>query len=103
MKSKFFPSDICFPGGPLHAASIASRVRRGPIKRFGYSTRTQKRRRELAARMKSRTAVTASIKINMVVSLSVGSPSSPTERLKIAVFPGKRHQTRHLDFEFFGC
>ena len=21
----------------------------------------------------------------------------------IAVFPGKRHQTRHLDFAFFGC
>jgi hypothetical protein len=35
--------------------------------------------------------------------LSFGSPSSPTEGLKIAVFPGRRHQTRHLDFVFFGC
>jgi len=34
--------------------------------------------------------------------LPFGSPSSPTEGLKIAVFPGKRHQTRHLDFAFFG-
>ena len=25
-----------------------------------------------------------------------GSPSSPTEGLRIVVFPGKRHQTRHL-------
>jgi hypothetical protein len=33
----------------------------------------------------------------------VGSPSSPTEGLKIVVFPGKRDQTRHLDFEFLGC
>jgi len=32
-----------------------------------------------------------------------GSPSSPTEGLKILVFPGKRHRTRHLDFAFFGC
>ena len=32
-----------------------------------------------------------------------GSPSSPTEGLKISVFPGKRHQTRHLDFAFLGC
>jgi hypothetical protein len=30
--------------------------------------------------------------------LSFGSPSSPTEGLKISNFPGKRHQTRHLDF-----
>jgi hypothetical protein len=32
------------------------------------------------------------------ITLSFGSPSSPTEGLKITVFPGKRHQTRHLDF-----
>ena len=32
-----------------------------------------------------------------------GSPSSPTEGLKISNFPRKRHQTRHLDFAFFGC
>lgn len=31
------------------------------------------------------------------------SPSSPTEGLKISNLPGKRHQTRHLDFAFFGC
>jgi hypothetical protein len=37
------------------------------------------------------------------LSVCVGSPSSPTEGLKITVFPGKRHQTRHLDFAFFGC
>jgi hypothetical protein len=28
---------------------------------------------------------------------------SPTEGLKINIFPCKRHQTRHLDFAFFGC
>src|SRR5262249_34131733 len=30
--------------------------------------------------------------------LSFGSPSSPTEGLKISIFPGKRHQIRHLGF-----
>jgi hypothetical protein len=40
--------------------------------------------------------------------VSSGSPSSPTEGLKIAVFPGKRHQTRqrllapHCDVELLG-
>jgi len=35
--------------------------------------------------------------------LIFGSPSSPTEGLKIVISPGKRHQTRHLNFAFLGC
>jgi hypothetical protein len=37
------------------------------------------------------------------VILLFGSSSNPTEGLKIIAFHGKRHQTRHLHFRFFGC
>src|SRR5260370_6217040 len=52
----------------------------------------------LRKRVSQRTQTSYRALTEAEIILSFGSPSSPTEGLKIAVFPGKRHQTRHLDF-----
>src|SRR5260370_34185536 len=52
----------------------------------------------LRKRVSQRTQTSYRALTEAQIILSFGRPSSPTEGPKIAVFPGKRHQTRHLDF-----
>ena len=48
-----------------------------------------------------RTHGTHQVLVEAAIILSCGSPSSPTEGLKMVVFSDKRHQTKHLGFYDF--